>query len=366
MKILILNFRDVQHPDAGGSERSGHILAKDLVSRGHTVTFFCSAFVGCLSEEMIDGVTYVRRGNLYTVYVWALWLYHTRFRSSVDVILEDINGIPWFTVLYSRKPKAILLHHIHQKVFFHQLPWYVAVFALFAERSLVLFYRSVPILTVSPAVKRELVSFGLPEKHITLVYNGIDTGFAPLTHSDEPLLVSVGRVRAYKRLDLLVDAFVLVLEKIPSAKLIIIGAGDALENIKRLVKEKQLAGSVLFTGYVSDAKKQEILGKAWVYCITSSEEGWGIGVIEANASGCPAVAFSVGGLLDSIQDGSTGYLVPFGDVTQFAQKTIQLLEHKRLRTSMGKKALAWSSHFTWKQWTDVIERVLEDAYDKKV
>ena len=45
MKILILNFRDVQHPDAGGSERSGHILAKDLVSRGHTVTFFCSAFV---------------------------------------------------------------------------------------------------------------------------------------------------------------------------------------------------------------------------------------------------------------------------------------------------------------------------------
>lgn len=365
MRFLILNFRDIKHPHAGGSERNGHILSKQLVEKGHEVTFFCSAYSGLKSEEIFEGVKYIRKGNLYTVYLWCFWLYLFKFRKKIDCILEGINGIPWFTIFYSRKPRALLLHHVHQKVFFYQLPWYVAIFASLAEKSLILFYRWTTVLTVSPQMVNELVRFGLLRKNINLVYNGIDEGFKVLNKQKTPLLVSVGRVRAYKRLDLLINAFEKVLVEIPTSKLIIIGAGDDLENIRELVKEKNLEASINLTGFISDEEKKKILGESWVYCITSSEEGWGIGVIEANASGCPTVAFSVGGLKDSVKDGSTGYLVPFGDVSLFSSKVVSLLKDAKLRSKMSKECINWSKQFTWKNWTNKIEEVLLEEYKRK-
>lgn len=222
-----------------------------------------------------------------------------------------------------------------------------------------LFYRFSKILAVSPETKKELVKLGLSVKNIDLVYNGIDEGFYVGKKSKDPIVVAIGRVKKYKRLDLLVNIFEEVLVSVPKAKLMIVGAGDDLDEIKNLVKSKGLIKSIICTGYVSDDKKKRILSTAWVYCITSSQEGWGIGCIEANASGVPVVAYSVGGLVDSVKDSKTGFLVKDLDSDDFIKKLVLLLKDNKLRDRIGKESVKWAKNFTWEKWTNKFVEVLE-------
>lgn len=357
-RIVIFNFRGINHPDAGGSERSSYIMAKIMVDRGYDVTFFCSGFKGSKKEEVIDGIKYVMMGNLYSVYIYAFFYYLFKLRKKIDYVIEDINGIPWFMPLYVFKRRVTLIHHVHSKVFFQELNFFVASIAYLMERSMALFYRFSKILAVSPETKKELVKLWLPAKNIDLVYNGIDEGFYVGKKSKDPIVVAIGRVKKYKRLDLLVNIFEKVLVSVPKAKLMIVGAGDDLDEIKNLVKSKGLENKVICTGYVSDEEKKRILSTAWVYCITSSQEGWGIGCIEANASGVPVVAYAVGGLIDSVKDGKTGFLIKDLDEEDFVKKLILLLKDNKLRDKMGKESMKLAKNFTWEKWTDKFIEVL--------
>ena len=358
-RIAIFNFRGINHPSAGGSERSSHIMAKIMIQKGYDVTFFCSGFHNSKKEETINGIKYIMRGNLYTVYIWAFYYYLFNLKNKIDYVIEDINGIPWFMSLYVFKRKVALIHHVHSKVFFKELNFFVACIAYLIERSMALFYRWTPILAVSPETKKELIGLGLPEKNIELVYNGIDEGFFVGKKNKTPLVVAIGRVKKYKRLDLLINLFEKVLLSFPKAKLMIIGAGDDLEKMKELIKNKNLEKSITCTGYVSDEEKKKILSTAWVYCITSSQEGWGIGCIEANASSVPVVAYAVGGLIDSVQNGKTGFLIKDLNEKDFIAKLSLLLKENKLREIMGKEAVKLAKNFTWQKWTEKFLEVLE-------
>ncbi|MDP3888538.1 MAG: glycosyltransferase, partial [bacterium] len=117
LRILIFNWRDTRHIWAGGAEVYAYELAKRWVKEGNRVAVFCGNVGKLPKNEVIDGVQIYRRGGFYMVYVWAFFYYMLKFRGKFDVIIDSENGIPFFTPLYAKEKKFLLIHHVHQEVF---------------------------------------------------------------------------------------------------------------------------------------------------------------------------------------------------------------------------------------------------------
>ena len=100
MQILVFHWKDITHPYAGGAERLFHQLMKETKSLGHSVIWFCSRYENSREKEYIDGINVVRRGGQFSVYLQALFFY-LKNRKKIDLVIDNITGVPWFTPLYS-------------------------------------------------------------------------------------------------------------------------------------------------------------------------------------------------------------------------------------------------------------------------
>ncbi|MDD2807156.1 MAG: glycosyltransferase [Patescibacteria group bacterium] len=348
-KILIFNWRDTKHKFAGGAEAYIQEMAKQWLKQGHYVTIFCGNDTTCLRNEMVDGVQIIRRGGFYFVYFWAFIYYSLRFRGHYDVIIDCQNGIPFFTPLYSRKKIYCLMHHVHQEVFRQSLAKPLAIIASFLEKDLMpLVYRKIPFITVSNSSKEEIMELGLGQAGIEIVHPGVHLNdLKPGQKSVYPEILYLGRLKAYKSINVLLEAFKIVSEKIPNAKLVIAGSGEEDYKLKKLMTNLNLSDKVSFTGKVNEQQKISLLQKAWVLVNPSFMEGWGITTIEANACATPVIASDVPGLRDSVSNPHTGYLVEYGNRQEFADKMVELIINEKLRHSMMVQCLDWANKFDW-------------------
>ncbi len=171
------------------------------------------------------------------------------------------------------------------------------------------------------------------------------------TKSEEPLIVYVGRIKAYKRLDHLIKSFKTVQDEIKNSKLIIAGKGDQ-KPLKKLSIKLGIESSVEFYNEVSEEEKLRLLHLAWVFVTPSMKEGWGITVIESNACGTPAIAYNVPGLRDSVKYNYNGILVEDGDEKSLANTIAMVLKDGSLRDNLSKNALEWSKQFSWDKSTE--------------
>ena len=128
---------------------------------------------------------------------------------DADVVFEVINGIVFLTPLWLRKPRVALVNHPHRDLYIGEFGSRLGkvMSALFEELPLRLLYRRVPFLTISGSARDELVSIdGSRPQNITLAYCGIGPGpFGPGERAPEPRLLYVGRLKAYKRIEVLLD-----------------------------------------------------------------------------------------------------------------------------------------------------------------
>ncbi len=360
-RILIFNWRDIRHLYAGGAEVYIHELAKHWVRDGNRVTIFSGNDGKSRREEVIDGVEIVRRGGFYFVYAWAFIYYFFQFRGKYDVIIDSENGVPFFTPLYVKEPVYCLMHHIHQEVFRRSLAPPLARFAMFLEKDLMpLVYRRVKFITVSESSKRDIEAIGLGRAGIITVTPGVD--LERLTAGEKnktPLILYLGRLKAYKSIHVLIGAFRIVMSKVHNAHLVIAGGGDEERALKTLVRGLGLGEHITFLGKISEEEKVRLLQSAWMLVNPSMMEGWGITTIEANACGTPMIASDVPGLRDSVQSKETGYLVPYGDARAFAEKIIELVEDHELRERMSKKASLWAENFDWSRCSQQFIHVIE-------
>jgi len=349
-KILIFNWRDTKHAFAGGAELYIHELAKRWVKDGHSVTVFAGNDRKNTRYDMVDGVHIVRRGGFYTVYAWAFIYYVIRFRGKFDVIIDAQNGIPFFTPLYAKEPVYALLHHVHQEVFYKYLPKPLAFFAASLEKYLMPFvYRNTRFITVSESSRQDMIRLGITKASIQVVNPGVDLDtFTTGEKSSTPVIFSIGRLKAYKSIDVLIKAFKKVLASVPNAELVIAGDGEEKETLHALAEELNLMEpQVKFLGKISEKEKLAWFQKAWVFVNPSMMEGWGITTIEANACGVPVVASDIPGLRDSVQNPHTGFLVPYGDTDAFARKIALLCTDATTREKMGSAGLTWAQNFGW-------------------
>ncbi len=352
-RILIFNWRDTTHTFAGGAEVYVHEIAKTWVKSGHHVTLFCGNDGKQSRYETIDGIDIVRRGGFYLVYIWAFLYYVLRFRNKYDIVVDCENGIPFFTPVYVKQPIYCLMHHVHQDVFFRSLPKPLAWLASALEKDLMpLVYRSVPFITVSESSREEMRELGIGQAGITIVHPGIDMDeFSTLKakKTTHPTILYLGRLKAYKSVNVLIQAFRIVLSERPEARLIIAGDGEERESLKRLAKDLRLSSNQIhFLGSVSHGEKLRLLQSSWMLVNPSFMEGWGIVVIEANACGTPVIASNVPGLRDSVKNADTGYLVDYGDVKAFAETMLLVIRDTRLRETLANGGRAWAENFDWK------------------
>lgn len=348
-RILIFNWRDTRHVYAGGAENYVHELAKRWVASGNKVTVFCGSDGQNSKFETIDGVHIIRRGGFYMVYVWAVVYYFVRLRGKFDIIIDSDSALPFFTPLYVTEPVVGLVHHVHQNIFKEHLSWPKAKLAMFLEHSVMPFvYRHTKLLTVSNSTKRDMERIGLVGAGIEIVNPGVDlTLHTPGEKSEHPLVVYLGRLKAYKSVDTLIRAFELIKLTNPSAYLVVAGGGEEQSALQTLATTLGLQESVEFLGKISDELKQLLLQRAWVFANPSTMEGWGITSIEANACGTPVVASNVPGLRDSVQNPHTGYLVEKQNPAAFAEKINLLLQDGQQRQFMEHESIAWAQQFDW-------------------
>ena len=369
MKILIFNWRDLRHSWAGGGEIYIFEQAKRWVKMGHEVTVFCGQDVekDLPSFEAINGIKIYRKGGRYSLYIWAIWYYFTRFKGKADIVIDVENGIPFFTPLFCRIPKICFVYHVHGKQFFYELPFLLNYLGYLIERFIFpLIYINMPVVVISQTTKKELERIGFNGRKISIVYSGINEQNPQKTLKTKflnPTLLYLGRIKRYKRVDLLVKIFPKIIKKVPNARLIIAGWGTEASNIANLVMKSSLRRKISLMGPVSEEEKKLLLSRAWVFVNPSIGEGWSMAVIEANLYGTPAVAFDVPGLAESIRHGKTGLLAQ--DEEGLTQKICETLIDNILREKLSKNAMNWTSRFSWDRSAKESLSILENVRRKK-
>lgn len=369
MKILIFNWRDIRHSWAGGGEIYIFEQAKRWVKKGHKVTVFCGEdFDNKLPErEVIDGIDIYRKGGRYSLYLWATWYYLTKFRGNYDILIDVVNGIPFFSPVFSRLPKICIVYHVHGKQFFYELPHPINYLGYFTEKYLFpLIYRNTPIIAISLTTRKQLQKYGFLKNNIKIVYCGINgkskTGNSTGRRFNHPTILYLGRIKKYKRVDLLVEIFPKILEKVPNARLIIAGWGTEASNVADIVMKSSLRRKISLMGPVNHAEKRDLLTKSWLFVNPSIGEGWSMAVIEANLHGTPAVSFNVPGLSESIQNGVTGLLAENTD--DFINHICMVLKHKNLCDKLGKKAKTRAERYSWDRSANQSIRIMNKYYNK--
>jgi glycosyltransferase involved in cell wall biosynthesis len=164
---------------------------------------------------------------------------------------------------------------------------------------------------------------------------------APEARAPEPTILYLGRLKRYKRIEVLLEA----LERTPEAVLDIAGEGDHRPALEREIASRGLTDRVRMHGHVREERKRELYQRAWVNVTASSAEGWALSVMEAAACATPTAALAVGGLLESVEDGRTGLLAH--DTDDLATCIQLILRDPELRDSLGAAALERARAFTW-------------------
>lgn len=359
-RILIFNWRDIKSVYAGGAETYIHALASRLVAEGNSVTLFTSNDGHLPSNDKIDGVRIIRRGGFYAVYPIAFVYYIFHFRGKFDVIIDSENGIPFFTPLFAREPVHCLVHHIHQEVFRTSLLWPFATLACFLEKVMMpLVYRNSNFITVSESSRKEMQALNITDRKIEIVNPGINEEFlTPGKKSITPTIAYVGRLTKQKSVDVLLYAMPKIITDVAGVKLVIAGGGGELSRLKQLAKKLQLEDYVTFLGKVTEDEKRDVLRSAWVFVAPSRIEGWGITTIEANACGTPVVASNVSGLRDSVRDGETGILVPYGDISALAKKVTHILTDNAFRNTLSANSIKWAKNFGWDKSSEKFIKII--------
>ena len=345
-RVHVLAWRDLDDPDAGGSEVHADEFMRRWAAAGLDITHRTSAAVGQPSTATRNGYRVVRRGSRYSVFPRAVASEWVRRMGRFDALVEVWNGVPWMSPVWCRRPRITFLHHVHGPMWDQLLPWPLAGVGRALEARLAPpFYRRSLTLTPSEATRDDLLQLGFRADHVVAVNNGVDAMFRPGgARSISPLVVSVARLAPVKRQDELIEAAVIARQRLPDLRLVIVGEGPLRPALEARIAAHGAGGWITMTGRLSQADLVAEYQRAWLVSSASLAEGWGLALTEAAACGTAAVATDVSGHRSSVVDGVTGVLVPLERLAETMADV--LLDHAR-RDKLASAALARAQTLTW-------------------
>lgn len=348
-RIWAVAWRDLDDPEAGGSELHAHEVLRRLAAHGLDVTLRTSAVAGLPAAATRDGYRVDRRHGRYGVFPGAAVELAAGRPGPSTGIIEIWNGMPFLTPVFApRVPRVVLLHHVHAEMWRMVLSrWLGPVGETFERRVAPLVYRRARVLTLTRSSAQEIVSMlGLSRDRVGVVPCGVDWRFRPGgSRAPYPLVLAVGRLVPVKRFHLLVDALAELRRQHPGLRGVIVGEGYERPHLEEHLRRSGADGFVSLPGRVGGEELLALYRRAWVVASTSAREGWGMTLTEAAACGTPAVASRIAGHLDTVEHGRTGYLAEPGP--DFVGRLHSVLSDPALRDRLGAAAAERASTYRW-------------------
>ena len=308
MRFLMLNWRDPKNPLSGGAERVTLAFMKALVQKGHEVYWYANSFPGCLNEEVIEGIHFVRGGGTGSSIIKAIKWY--RSQNHFDLVIDQHHGIPWFAPWWCGTNCVSYIHEVLGPIWDSFYSWPLSSIGRCQERWTHWFYRNNIFFTPSTYTRDTLIEHGV--KSVEIMPNGVYTRALqtlPEKKLESPLrLIVVSRLAPNKRIDQAIRTVFSLKQMGVQASLRIIGKGESEQSLESLVTELKLEDQVVFLGGLSENDKDAELQNAHYLVHTSVREGWGLNVIEANAMGTPGAVYPVPGLVESTIHDETGVI----------------------------------------------------------
>lgn len=373
MRIAIAQRVTMAHGVRGGMEVQSHILAEGLQQRGHDVVILTTPHPDGRAEG-VEGtlpVRYISPGThrRYDTRWWdacSTTLAHLHEHQPFDVLLSQSAGALGYlahTAADLRIPAVVVIHGSIQGELrtrwrtcgsprgFYRLVRHVA-----RQPSLFVRWRK-----VAPMVRRWVVvshetarewqqEQAIPPERLTVIPNGIDTRrFVPDAEARRvvrarlgiadtaPVLVAVGRLEKEKGFHKAIQAVQKLCASVPDVRLLIAGDGVYRATLERMAARTH--GAVSLLGHVPNEELPALLAASDVFVMaTIRDEGFPMTIPEAMACGLPVVASRVGGIPSAVADGTTGFLVPMGDVAALTQAIARLLTDTSLLHAMSAAA----------------------------
>jgi glycosyltransferase involved in cell wall biosynthesis len=358
-RVHVLAWRDLDDPDAGGSEVHADHFMRRWAEAGLIVLHRTSAGRGIPAEAQRHGYEVVRRGSRYSVFPRTVVAEVVQRMGPYDGLVEIWNGVPWFSPVWCRRPRITVVHHVHGPMWDQIMPRPFAGLGRALEARIAPpFYRRTRTVTPSESTREELLELGFRPHMVTAVDNGVDEFFtATLAKSPHPTIVAAARLAPVKRFSVLLEAAKTARRRVPDLRVRIVGDGPDRGVLEEWIRREGAEDWVTLVGYVARERLRDEYSRAWVVASASVAEGWGLALTEAAACGTPAVATDIRGHRSSVVDGVTGLLA---DPDHLGDGLADVLESNELRSRLATAALERARTLTWDASALGVTRVFRD------
>lgn len=374
MKILILNWRDPKSPLEGGAERFTKKYAEHWATLGHQVTWITNSFDRSPSEENDKGIKYLRispalDGTLskyifyYPIYLIKSISFINSYikKQKVDIVIDEIHGLPFFTPLYSKARNILLACEVAGPIWDKMFPFPINKIGKTLEKIIYKIYKSTEIWAISENTKNNILEL-LPGKKIKVIDLGVDENkeilakIKSVKKTPYPSAIFLARLVKMKGIETAIVATAEIVKTFPDFKLFVVGTGlnDYERYLQNLAIELGIAKNVEFIGFKDGIEKYQLLKKAHFLFHPSYKEGFGLTVIEAGLIGTPSLVRSGSSLDSLVENDVNGYR--FDKENQIKDLVIKMCNNKnysRLQNGAEQKANYYLWHNVLKRSTSI-------------
>ena len=370
MRILHLIYDDIKNPWCGGG---GAVRAYEInrrLARRHAITVITGNYPGA-RNGVFEGIKYLRvgspRSSMCSRITYTLQARKAIKRLPHDILIDDFSAnSPCLSLFATSKPViASILNYfgknsIHKRKILGLIPF------LFECLGLRLFKN---VIVETEQMKTKLKQLFLRRTAVVEVLpNGTNNELFELSLSEKNYILFIGRMEIYQKgIDVLLDAFSIVIDKHKNINLCFVGDTQHKDMTKIMtkIKELNLETKVQFLGRImSGQMKNQLLSEVLFLCLPSRYDTMPLIAIEVAACGKPIIATRIPGLSEVIQDGKTGILVEPNNKEALSVAMSHLLENDSLRQTMGKNAREWARAFKWDSIACKQERFYYQVYHK--
>jgi glycosyltransferase involved in cell wall biosynthesis len=299
--------------------------------------------------------------------------YQSHGRGNYDVVVAEGFGgsrIPRLTPLYVREPIITEWHQVHRDLFAVQYRRLLNGPLNLLERLTAWVHRNTLVRAGTEEWRRAFPGIGFKPENVFLLPVSIREDWLGDSNghmSTTPTVLWIGKLRRYKSPDHVIKAMVEVVNRVPQARLILAIRHDDLKyerELIELVEKLHLAKHVEFRFNVTEQEKRQLLDSARVLVVPSVVEGFGIVVLEANASGVPVIASS-GVPEGAVRDGMNGLRYSYGDIAALSADICELLQNDRLHAQLSAAGQKFARGFAWQKVGAQYAAVLQGAVARR-
>jgi glycosyltransferase involved in cell wall biosynthesis len=374
---------DMISPYLGGSESYCKNVGRELVKLGHNVLWVGMRFSPELKEAETneDGVKIIRLNvpfnerRLFCLHPKLLSLMKDADVVQFNSFVSAITG--GFIAKIMKKPSVGLCHEMFADLWQKFTNNRIEQIIYPAIEKLISINPYIAWIVPCDYTKNTLIKMGVRPEIIKKIPHGIDTKlFHPKYGSfiekyrlwDRFVILYSGRYgfkgTCYsKNQKVLFDAFKKVKVEIPSAVLLMVGSD--FENVRPYIESigLEIGKDVIYAGKIPDKQMPEFYSSGDVFVSSSLSEGFGFSILEAQACGCPVVAFANGSIPEVVSDNKTGILIKKRKTSYGLAKGIKnIYKYRRMKILMGLNAMRWVKKFSWKKSAKAHSDLYEEVY----